>query len=190
VETFGRTLDLSQLARGGEGPHEVYAYTFPSLVALAESRGVDHYPVKIGYTAAASEIAPSLFRIDSQLGDSSGRFEPATVLAVWNSWNGRKLGARIHSHLRSLKRRLESAIGREWYNTNVYELRDLLEAVRMGDVSRLPLTPKWSCPGLLSGLRGAKSYIRGEHPRLMHEVNRTGMMVRDRRPDRGRNPHR
>jgi len=58
VETFGRTLDLSQLARGGEGPHEVYAYTFPSLVALAESRGVDHYPVKIGYTAAASEIAP------------------------------------------------------------------------------------------------------------------------------------
>lgn len=139
AETFGRSLDLNHVSRGGHGPHEVYAYTFPSLMALAESRRVQHYPVKIGYTGAAGENAPSLTRIDSQLGDSAGRFEPAVVLVVWNSWNGRSLETRVHSHFRSLKRRLESAVGREWYNTNVDELVAYLKDVDEGDVSRVPL---------------------------------------------------
>jgi hypothetical protein len=139
TKTFSPILDIKKILRGGEGPQEVYAYTFPSLIALAASKGMEQYPVKIGYTGTSGEIAPSLSRINSQLGDATGRFEPATVLLVWNSWNGRKLENRIHSHLRSLNRRCESAIGREWYTTNIDELVALLSDVRQEEVSRLPL---------------------------------------------------
>jgi hypothetical protein len=139
LKKFPGSLDLSQMLRGGAGPHEVYAYTFPSLIALANALGQQHYPVKIGYTGVASELAPSLTRIDGQLGDTAGRFEAALILGVWNSWNGRSLESRIHSHLRRLGRKVQSAVGREWYNTHVDELCELVQAMAVTERSGVPL---------------------------------------------------
>jgi hypothetical protein len=136
---FQGSLDISQIVRGGAGPHELYAYTFPSLVALAKAQGQKYYPVKIGYTGVASELAPSLTRIDGQLGDTAGRFEAALVLGVWNSWNGRSLESRVHSHLRRLGRKVQSAVGREWYNTHIDELTEIVQVVAVAERSGVPL---------------------------------------------------
>lgn len=140
AKAFDGSLDISQVVRGGYGPHELYAYTFPSLIALAEARGQEHYPVKIGYTGVAGEISPSLTRIDGQLGESAGRFEAARILGVWNSWNGRALESRVHKHLRGLNRKVHSAVGREWYSTHIDELRALVEATTITERSGLPLS--------------------------------------------------
>jgi hypothetical protein len=138
-ETYGNRMDLRSIARGGKGPHEVYAYTFPSLMELAEAQGRKHYPVKIGFTGAAGDQAPGLQRIDSQLGDATGRFEPTSVLVVWNTWNGRSLETRVHRHLRELGRRVRSAVGREWFCTNTHELLAVLNDKGDVDRSGLPL---------------------------------------------------
>jgi hypothetical protein len=126
-ETYRGRLDISKTIRSGSGPHELYAYTFPSLIALASLRKEKVFPVKIGYTGVAYELAPSLTRIDGQLGDSASRFEAATVLGVWNTRNGRTLESKVHKHFRDKGRRVKSAIGQEWFLTNTQELRRLVE---------------------------------------------------------------
>lgn len=151
-ERYGDRMDLGSVARGGNGPHELYAYTFPSLIQLAEAHGQEHYPVKIGFTGASGERAPALERIDSQLGDPTGRFEPTLILAVWNTWNGRSLETRVHRHLRELGRRVHSAVGQEWFSTNNNELLAVLNGKGGVDRSGLPLNgpvPE-SCEGFLA----------------------------------------
>jgi hypothetical protein len=150
ARNFLGRLDVSQIRRGGAGPHELYAYSFPSLVALAEARGTPHYPVKIGYTGAASEVSPSLTRIDGQLGDPTGRAEPAVILGVWQSWNGRAAETRVHSHLRGLQRKVPTAVGREWFYTCIEELEAIVRTVA---VDRSGLALNGPVPDSFQGFR-------------------------------------
>ncbi len=139
AKRFHGYLDLSQVVRGGTGPHELYAYTFPSLIALADARRQKLYPVKIGYTGTSGEPAPSLARIDGQLGDTAGRFEPALVIGVWNTWNGRRLESCVHKHLRTLGRKVQTAVGQEWFTSHVDELREIIASMNEIDRSGVPL---------------------------------------------------
>jgi hypothetical protein len=124
------SLDTSTTIRDGIGPHQLYAYTFPSLIALAESRKQEIFPVKVGYTGVATELAPALSRIHDQLGESAGRFEAATVLGIWNTRDGRALETQVHKYLRASGRKVESSVGREWYLTNAQELHEVVQSTK------------------------------------------------------------
>jgi hypothetical protein len=137
--TYKNHIVVDGAIRNGSGPHEVYAYTFPSLLELAKARNEEHVPMKIGYTAVSSEHTPSLARIGEQLGESAARYEPAVLIGIWQCWNGRELETKVHKRLKTLGRKVQTSIGKEWYRSSPKELDEMVASIGKVERSSLPL---------------------------------------------------
>ncbi|MBX3438006.1 MAG: hypothetical protein KF861_10985, partial [Planctomycetaceae bacterium] len=73
----------------GEGSQEVYAFTFPSLKELALLKGIDRYPVKVGFTA--NNEGGAVARIRGLMFELAGFPERAEILVVCRTADGRGL---------------------------------------------------------------------------------------------------
>jgi hypothetical protein len=122
-QAFGTHIDSDELVQMGEGPHEVYAYTFPSLIELAHFKRQEFYPIKIGYTV--EKDVGTFNRVRSQISEAAAYPERIRLLFIFRCKDGRAIETAIHRRLRTADRRLESAVGREWFLSNVDELRCL-----------------------------------------------------------------
>ena len=107
---------VEQITRSGEGDQQVYAYSFPSLEALASLRREPHFPIKIGWTADPDVGAFS--RIAHLVRDGTGLPDQPAIYHVESTWHGRSLEAAIHRRLRELGRTCSAAVGREWFLSN------------------------------------------------------------------------
>lgn len=122
-EQFGTHIDSDDLVQMGEGPEEVYAYTFPSLVELAHFKRQSFYPIKIGYTA--DKDIGTFNRVRSQVSENAAYPEKIKLLFIFRCKDGRAAEVEVHRRLRTANRRLQSAVGREWFLSNAEELRQL-----------------------------------------------------------------
>jgi hypothetical protein len=166
--TYGEYVDAEDVQRMGNGQEELYAFTFPSLKELAELKGEELYPVKIGYTrdsaGAVARVADmmnlprddrllpecfearrgpgafvslglkSLATVGEGMGESpwverAGYPERVKLLLVCAAEDARALETAVHRELGRMGRRIEAAVGKEWYMTNTDELLQLCRAL-------------------------------------------------------------
>jgi hypothetical protein len=148
-------VDAEETFRIGAGPEELYAFTFPSLRELAQLKGNDFFPVKVGYTRAGSgcvariasmmNLSPdacvelplgmqALATVGEGMGESAwveraGYPEKAELLLVCATDDGRSLEVAVHRELRGMDRHVKSAVGKEWFNTNAKELKSICQRI-------------------------------------------------------------
>ncbi|MEX2671970.1 MAG: GIY-YIG nuclease family protein [Phycisphaeraceae bacterium] len=125
-EEFGTHIDSDDLIQLGEGPHEVYAYTFPSLIELAHIKDEPFYPVKIGCTA--DKDMGTFLRVRSQIFEDAAFPERVKLLLILRCSDGRPIEVKVHRRLRDEERKVKHAVGREWFLSNVEELRQIFAA--------------------------------------------------------------
>jgi hypothetical protein len=116
-------VDTDQAVESGNGPDEVYAFSFPSLQELAHLKGNTHYPVKIGYSG--NKDAGAVQRIRGQMIEAAAFPERPALLLVCRTWDGRALELLVHAELRRRDRKLATAPGLEWFMTNHSEVAEL-----------------------------------------------------------------
>jgi len=102
---------INQTQRFGRGSERLYVYTFQSLLKPNKR----FYPVKIGMTSRSDASK----RIMEQLNSSNA--EPAMLLLEISCDNAAKLEKRLHKKLNI--RRVMEAPGKEWFLSNVDELK-------------------------------------------------------------------
>jgi len=124
---FGTHIDSNELVQMGEGPQEVYAYTFPSLIELANLKGHKFYPIKIGYTADKDVGAFS--RVRCQIIENAAYPERLKLLFIVRCEDGRAVELQVHRQLRTADRRVDSAIGQEWFLSNAEEIHQLFASL-------------------------------------------------------------
>jgi hypothetical protein len=122
-DEYGDAVDFMDIEWSGEGPDEVYAYTFESLRLLAAAQNQDVYPIKIGYSGTG--MAPSITRIASQIRGNTSLPERAVILAIHRTNDGRSLEMNIHRQLRAMNARKKDAMGREWFMASLEMFRKL-----------------------------------------------------------------
>jgi hypothetical protein len=126
-QTHGQFIDFGHVNELGDGPHEVYAYTYQSLIELADYKGLDKYPVKIGHTA---EIDMGTYdRILTQIGERAAWPERIKLLIIFRCDQGRVIELKLHRSLRAAQRKVQASIGREWYYSNHGELTEAFEII-------------------------------------------------------------
>ncbi len=118
-------IDYADLVQMGDGPQQVYAFTYPSLVELAHLKQQEFYPIKIGYTADWDFGAFS--RLNMLIQDGTALPEKLHLLFVIKCKDGRAIETAIQRILRTKQRCVKTAIGREWFLSNVEELHRLFE---------------------------------------------------------------
>lgn len=116
-------VDTDQVDEFGNGPAEIYAFTFPSLQELARLKGTTDYPVKIGYSG--NQDAGAILRIRTQMIETAAFPERPALLLVCRTWDGRALELLVHAELRRRDRKLATAPGIEWFMTNQREVAEL-----------------------------------------------------------------
>ena len=116
-------VDTNETVESGNGPEEVYAFSFPSLQKLARLKGATDYPVKIGYSG--NQDAGAVQRIRGQMIEVAAFPERPVLLLVCRTWDGRALELLIHAELRRRDRRLATAPGTEWFMSNEREVAEL-----------------------------------------------------------------
>lgn len=126
-EEFGTHIDSDDLVQMGDGPQEVYAYSFPSLVELAHFKRQKYYPIKIGYTA--DKDIGTFNRVRSQIFENAAYPERVKLLFIFRCKDGRAVEVEVHRQLRTADRRVESAVGREWFLSNAEEIRQLFASL-------------------------------------------------------------
>lgn len=109
----------------GSGSELVYVYSFPSLRALAELRGEDVWPLKIGMTRTTT-----LERILQQLGTSS--FEWPVVHLAIRCNDARLIEKSLHSVLTLRGQHLNAVPGSEWFRASPIWVKSFLSA-QVGD---------------------------------------------------------
>jgi hypothetical protein len=143
---YGSFVETEGLVIMGDGPEELYAFTFPSLKELALLKNQSCYPVKVGYTrrGAMARVAGLMdvprygpadlpaglvsgVQLAEAMGENSsveraGYPEKPGLLLVYRTTNGRVLEQAVHQKLSQMGRHVGEAPGREWYRTNTDEL--------------------------------------------------------------------
>lgn len=122
-QEYAQWIETDRTEELGEGPEEVYAFTFPSLEELSRLKQTTHYPVKIGYTS--NQDAGAIQRIRGQMVEVAAFPERPALLLICRTWNGRTLESLVHGELEQRCRILASAPGLEWFMTNQTEVADL-----------------------------------------------------------------
>jgi hypothetical protein len=128
LASYSDSLSLAGTVVDGCGDQEVYAFTFPSLIEIADSKGQAVYPVKIGYTATG--YGGAVARILSLITEKAGFPEGPLVLLVFKTWDGLNVETQLHRKLRAMGRKTNS-LGREWFSTSTAELRDLIASCEL-----------------------------------------------------------
>jgi hypothetical protein len=108
VEDRLKLLDFAE----GSGREVVYAYYNPREKELAAHRGESVWPCKIGRTSRADPWD----RILEQSG-TDGSFQPRLMCFYTD------IGFRLETHFHQNCKRVEGALGSEWYLTNPEELK-------------------------------------------------------------------
>lgn len=96
----------------------IYAFTFPSLVKVAE-----RFPIKVGMTTLDVEA-----RVTSQCRSSAAFDRPMIV----NKWRVKRVGAvesAIHQVLKARGQWREQALGSEWFDAKPEEITEILQFV-------------------------------------------------------------
>lgn len=106
----------------GEGAEIVYVYYFPAYRDQAALLGRDMWPMKIGMTA--SDLTP---RLVDQCGTAMP--ERPIVGLIYRTDQGRIAEKMLHSTLETRGRRIKEAPGKEWFATNLAEVRSILDFV-------------------------------------------------------------
>lgn len=150
-EEFGTHVDSDDLVKMGDGPEEVYAYTFPSLVELAHFKRQNFYPMKIGCTA--DKDVGTFNRVRSQIFEDAAYPEKVKLLCILRCADGRAVEAAVHRHLNDADRRLQSAVGREWFLSNTEEIRQLFASFANDSSSKTLRLPRRICR--VSGTHGS-----------------------------------
>ena len=101
----------------GSGSECVYAWYLPAYRRIAEIEGHDKWPMKIGRTDG-----DPYERINSSIGQSPEKPIFAFVLRIDNSSAWEKF---IHSSLEIGSQKINDAVGNEWFNTNLEQLRSI-----------------------------------------------------------------
>ncbi len=105
----------------GDGQETIYGWYFPAYRKLAEMKGENRFPIKVGKTVRNAE---------NRLRESGGMAPEMPVLgfvlkvddaSMWESL--------MHNHLKMRGRHISTASGAEWFNTYPDELRSLYEAI-------------------------------------------------------------
>lgn len=122
---YGEYISLTEMTMSGEGDQELYAFTFASLRELANFKGQDQYPVKIGYSKEGG--AGALGRIRQQITEGAAYPERPVLLHVHKTWDGRSLETQVHRKLRELDRKIVHSLGTEWFLTCKPELLEILQ---------------------------------------------------------------
>ena len=104
----------------GRGNESVYGWYLPAYRRLAESEGKKRFPIKVGMTTRDAQQ-----RMEKTLGMVPERPVLGFVLKVDDASQWERL---IHSKLSLRGRRIEGAIGNEWFDVSLNELRDLASA--------------------------------------------------------------
>lgn len=102
-------------AETGRGAEYVYAYSYPSHAELAQLRGDDRWPHKVGMTRVSVNG-----RILDQVGTALP--ESPTIALVVETARAVTMERAFHAILAHRGRSLASAPGAEWFNTNPVEL--------------------------------------------------------------------
>lgn len=123
---YAKTVNFDSVLELGDGADELYAFTFSSLRRIAELEQRTTYPMKVGYTTR--EKLNSVARIAGMVNERAAFPERVELMMVWRTANGRGLEAAIHKRLKAEGRHIENAVGREWFLTNIDELRTLCES--------------------------------------------------------------
>ena len=103
----------------GDGEQSVYGWYLPAYRILANIRGEEHFPMKVGQTTNTSPLA----RMTNHIGTAPEKpvlgfvlkIDHAEVLEKW-----------LHIELTQRGRYIADAVGREWFRTNPEELRHIL----------------------------------------------------------------
>ena len=105
----------------GRGPESVYGWYLPTYRELAERKGEDSFPVKVGQTTNPNPYR----RIFQHTGTVPEQPKLGFVLKTDNANNWEKW---LHSKLRLHKRHIATARGREWFQTTPKELGEIVTA--------------------------------------------------------------
>ena len=99
-----------------------YAFYYPAYRELAELKGEEVWPIKIGKTETGESAAQ---RVDAQSGTNVCE-QPVLVFDIRCS-SARKTEDFLHEHLNNKGQWKEDAPGQEWFNTNPEQIRAALE---------------------------------------------------------------
>lgn len=105
----------------GEGSGSVYAYYFPCYKELADLKGDERWPIKIGMT--------SLGRASIRISDQQGTVMPEepVVAYIRRTDTPLKLERLMQSVLFYRGQQIEDAPGTEWFRTNPSEVRAIVD---------------------------------------------------------------
>lgn len=109
----------------GEGPEAVYLYFLPTYKRHAEVTGKPTWPCKIGRTSG-----DPLARIASQA--ATALPEPPYMAAVIWSDNSIAWERAFHGVLAARRRRIENALGVEWFETSPQEFVEIASWIEPG----------------------------------------------------------
>ena len=105
----------------GTGSNAVYGWYYPAYRELAELKGQSTWPIKVGLSDVAAR---------TRMIDSRGYAPEQPVLAFVHNVNASASCEKIyHGQLEVLGRQIGDSVGKEWFNTNLDELRKLAEHV-------------------------------------------------------------
>lgn len=122
TKTKRQTSSLTPQEVIGEGKGEVYAYYFPAYKQLAEARGEDRFPVKVG--KAIDQTAAS--RVNSDVSRTAVPERPVLAL-VMRTDSPSKLETYLHMGLEARGLQLHDITGNEWFLSSPEEVRRLYD---------------------------------------------------------------
>lgn len=99
----------------------IYAYTFPLLIKES-----GRYPIKIGL--ASSDVEK---RVHTQCRQAAS-FEQPRILKTWPTQRVRALELAVHYVLRVRGRWRENAPGKEWFDTTIGEINEIVAFIERG----------------------------------------------------------
>ena len=107
----------------GSGSNAVYGWYYPAYKELAELKGHSTWPIKVGLSDADAR---------TRMVDSRGYAPEQSVLAFVHNINDSAACEKIyHGQLEVLGRKVGDSVGKEWFNTNLDELRELAEHIEV-----------------------------------------------------------
>lgn len=116
----GRLEDAERTVEIGTGTQAVYVYYFPAYRELAMRRGETSWPMKIGRTNGPSQV-----RINEQCGTA---MPERPIMGLVYRTDQASTGERLlHSTLTTRGRKMDDAPGKEWFLTNLDEVREILD---------------------------------------------------------------
>lgn len=111
----------------GKGNESIYVYYLPIYKELAKNEGKNSWPCKIGRTDG-----DPLQRIISQ--SSTALPEKPKIALIIKSHNSRTLENIIHSTLLYRNKRISSALGKEWFDTNPDEIVKIVQFIEQSSM--------------------------------------------------------